>query len=286
MKRLTSLIFLILFTNYVSAINLCDTSCNLTITFPDGGSITAVEPLMFIFGDDGLVDTATAVTAYVNGNTLMLGAGEVLWFDAGGSFDLGTGGNITYTNMAIVATGALSIGAVGGTITIQDMSITAASVVINAGVINVTGSINVESDLTLAGGSSLEGSGSMILDPDSLTVIGVGSINVDTTLSIYDLNNPGTLVNIGDVSATPVTEITIDGVLYTRGDGLVFTAPDGTVGRIESVDGVFVFIPVETQEQASDSDSTSASGGTGSIWSLMLVLLLVTRLYKKVIRIR
>lgn len=101
MKSLFSLIFLFLFANSAFAANLCDTSCNLTITFPSGGSIEVTEALMFTFGTGGVLElgaTGTINTAvqpdstdYSAGGTLVLAAGESITFDAGGSLDLGAG---------------------------------------------------------------------------------------------------------------------------------------------------------------------------------------------------
>ena len=106
MKSILTTIFLFLFANSVFAANLCDTSCNLTITFPGGGSIEATEALAFTFGTGGVLDlgaTGTINTAvqpsstdFSTGGTLALAVGESITFDAGGSLDLGTGGAIDF----------------------------------------------------------------------------------------------------------------------------------------------------------------------------------------------
>ena len=99
--------------------DLCDAGCELTIDFIDGGRITAIEALTITFGDGGLVDTGGSVTAYLENETLALNAGDSLEFGPGGSFDIGAAGNIAYTDLEIDTDGTLSLGALGGTETIQ-----------------------------------------------------------------------------------------------------------------------------------------------------------------------
>jgi len=53
MRYLACLFFTLLFTHNVLATNLCATSCDLIVTFPDGGSIEAVEALAITFGTGG-----------------------------------------------------------------------------------------------------------------------------------------------------------------------------------------------------------------------------------------
>ena len=61
--------------------DLCDPGCELSITFPTGGTIEAVEALTFTFGDGCLVDTADSITAYLASETMVLNAGDSLVFD-------------------------------------------------------------------------------------------------------------------------------------------------------------------------------------------------------------
>ena len=46
MKYLTGLFSALLFSGNLFAANLCDSSCDLSITFPDGGSIEAMKLLL------------------------------------------------------------------------------------------------------------------------------------------------------------------------------------------------------------------------------------------------
>jgi len=267
MKSLFSLIFLFLFSNLVLATNLCDTSCNLTISFPSGGSIEATEALTFTFGTGGVLDlgaTGTinaavqpASTDFSAGGTLALTAGESITFDAGGSLDLGTGGNIDHTNMSIDTTGDITIEATGiaGTITISDMSIADGTISINSDAI-------VENSLTISGDATFSGTG-------LLTVSSSGSLTAaEGTIVLVDIIDfSASVINI-----LPPTEMTIDGVLYqieykiiNEEQVTVLTAPDGTTGTIEIIDGQPIFVP---------DNKNNKSNWNGSIDLFMLLNLL------------
>jgi len=308
MKQSITLIFLFLFTNSTFAANLCDASCNLTITFPDGGSITAVEPLTITFGDGGLVDTVAAIMPYVNGNTLTLGAGEALTFEAGGSFNLGMAGNIDYTNVAIETTGLITMAAVGGaeTITFLDVNISGGTVVLNSdttveigltlsgditisgsasltnmGTINViVGTTTLETNLDSSGATITSGSGTLTVSPPGSLTISGGQIVVDSTLSVVELNNLSSSINISGL-ITLLTEITIDSVLYTSDDGLLFVSPDGTTGSLDFANGAFTFVPDEAPAPVVVQAPAADSGATGIALMLMIVLLVpMMRLYQ------
>lgn len=109
MKRPLLITLLLTFAGNVHAAALCDAACVLTISFPSGGSIEAVEAVEFRFGDGGLINTAGAVTAYVDGETLVLAAGDTITFGSGGHFDLGQAGNLDYTNLRIVTDGVMDL---------------------------------------------------------------------------------------------------------------------------------------------------------------------------------
>ena len=223
MKSLFSFIFLFLFTNSAFAVNLCDSSCNLTISFPSGGSITAVESLTFTFGDAGLVDTVATNTAYVQGNTLILGVGEVLAFGAGGSLDLGTGGNLDYTNVTITTDGVIDVLAVGGTetVTLSTTTVTGGAIFNISGLFfNVQGGLAVDSTLNIissdpnvtTGCGTTAASGSLTLSGSTSTVVidtssscniiststGIPLPIFDVTLGTNDTNN-----TTGTIAITP-----------------------------------------------------------------------------------
>ena len=236
MKSLFSLIFLFLFANSAFAANLCDNSCNLTITFPTGGSITAVEPLTFTFGDAGLVDTVATSTAYVNGNTLLMGAGEVLTFAAGGSLDLGAAGNLGYSSIAITTDGDINIQAVAGTETIYlftitlsgtaNLSLTAVSIAAEGDVtIGVDGALSFNapgstSNCETTSSSSVTLTGStgtpMVIDTsDDCNTISTDIGVALGSVSITDPNAGGTLV-IGEI--TPIENGGSGGITLDSGE--------------------------------------------------------------------
>lgn len=109
MKPLFLVNLLFLFTGSIHAADLCDASCTLKISFPSGGSIEAVDPVEFEFGDGGLIDTAGSVTAYVDGEILLLRAGDTITFASGGQFDLGQAGNLNYTNIRVLTDGVMDL---------------------------------------------------------------------------------------------------------------------------------------------------------------------------------
>ena len=113
----------LIFSSTINASDLCNTSCEATITFPDGGYIEASESIVITFGAGGSIylgEAGTINTAiqpasidFSNGGTLELATGESITFDVGGSLHLGDGGNLNYSNIAINTTSALEINAIG-----------------------------------------------------------------------------------------------------------------------------------------------------------------------------
>ncbi len=191
MKSLFSFIFLFLFANSAFAANLCDTSCNLIITFPDGGSITVVEPLVLTFGDGGLVETGSATVPYANGSILEMGAGEVLTFGANGSFNLGSGGNMDYTSIAVETTGDVTVEAIGGAEVIFILNISA-----TAGTILLNSDTTIENNFSLTGDTLVGGTG-------SITNLGTVDVVSNTVTFTNSFINAGTF-NI--ISGTAVFE--------------------------------------------------------------------------------
>jgi len=258
MRYLAAFFFTLLFAHNVFADNLCDASCELTITFPDGGSIEAVEALTFTFGDGGLMDDGIVATGYAAGNTMVMLAGESITFGAGGLLTLGTGGNISYTDMRFTTTGGASIKAVGGTRTI-----TIANLVISGGLnitldainIVVNGILSLEPDGTLnliADTGAIDPDVCSIQDPaagtltlsSSTPIVTTGTCsNIATTLSISPvvltvgtidpnatLTATGTLIGTGSITLTPTMGgggvITLEPQALTQ--ELLLTFPDGT----------------------------------------------------------
>lgn len=187
MRYLAALFFTLLFTHNVLADNLCDASCELTITFPDGGSIDAVDGVTISFADGGVINDGTVTTGYAAGDTLILLVGEKLIFTAGGSITLGSGGNIDYTAMEFNSTGGGSISAVGGsgTITIADLVISGGlNITLDAANIVIMGALNLDSTSVLnviADTGAITPSVCSISDPAAATLTITGSTPIDTT---------------------------------------------------------------------------------------------------------
>lgn len=118
MLRSTGFILLFLSFNTCFADRLCDTGCGLDIDFPTGGYIQAVNDLTIVFGQSGQVNTVTSVLGFVDGDSLVLYAGERLLFAKGGSFNLGKGGNLDYSRLIIQSDGEIQLSAIGGTRTL------------------------------------------------------------------------------------------------------------------------------------------------------------------------
>ena len=189
MKSLFSFVFLFLFSNSVFAANLCDTSCNLTITFPNRGSIVAVEALTFTFGTDGVLDLGSAGTInsavppantdFSTGGTLVLAAGESISINGSGSLYLGTGGAIDHTNFAITTDGefVLDIDSVADSIYIGDLAIN--------GNFNGTGSLTINvtgTDLELG---SISTKGNISASANSINIVGsIGGSGTDSVISL------------------------------------------------------------------------------------------------------
>ena len=240
MRYLTSLFLTLLFTHNVLADNLCDASCELTITFPDGGAIEATEALTITFGEGGILNLGVTGTVNVNpqpanidfsaGGTLSLVQGESITFGDNGSITLGVGGNINYSSMLINSTGGAAIKAVGGTgtITIANLVISGGlNITFDAITIVINGSINIEPDGTLnliadtgaiepsvctiqdsaAGTLTLTGSTPIVTASTCNTIAGVLTLPAGTlTVGIIDpnatLTNTGTIVNTGTITQT------------------------------------------------------------------------------------
>ncbi len=195
MKKLFfTLLFFLAFagTSYGAAnSSLCDASCNLTISFPDGGAITAVEPLTIVFGESGFINDGATTTGYSAGDTVSLAAGKSLSFAAGGMLDLGAAGNIEYTSMRIDTSGEIDITAVGGAeqITIQDLELTGGTLTLNSTTV-VMGVLTISGDMLINAVNGISNPGTIITASGAVELAGslenTGSIGVmqDATLSL------------------------------------------------------------------------------------------------------
>jgi len=239
MDQLKTIIFLLLISQPIFATNLCDNSCELTITFPDGGSIEATEPLTFTFGTGGLLnlgETGTVNTTiqqssidYSTGGTLSLSTGESISFDSNGSLDLGSGGNFDYTSISISGPITANISAMDGTETVSLSSL----IIFGDSTFNFDAKLIEILDLTSDSSVTINGS-----DTDNSFIIG--------SVSVQTLNlNGGSGSDTFDISSTlpygsntSFTGENSTGIMFTTdsiNDPILITSP--TINFSDSTNG-------------------------------------------------
>jgi len=181
MKHLFFFLLFLLSINQAHAQNWCDPSCNLLISFPEGGSMDATEPLTLTFSQNGLLDLGEAGTInssvqpantnYSNGGELSLSAGESITFGKGGVLELGSEGNINTTSLNISTTGG------GGT------------TILVFGSINSSGTLNTDAQISLNNG-------------DVFTDINLSDVN-----SFGEVQELGSLPSVsGFINSTPESQ--------------------------------------------------------------------------------
>jgi len=228
MRYLAAFFFTLLFSHNVFADNLCHASCELTITFPGGGSIEAVEALTLTFGDGGVVNDGSATTGYAAGDSVVLLAGESITFGTEGLLTLGAGGNITYTDMRFITTGGASIKAVGGsrTITIANLVISGGlNITLDAINIVVNGNLNLDSGGTLnliADTGAIEPAVCSIQDPAA------GTLTLSSSTPILTTGTCSNIATILSIGPTVFTVGTIDPNATLTGTGTITLTP--TIG--------------------------------------------------------
>ena len=208
--KLLPYLLLLLFSSHAAYADLlCNESCEFSATFPQGGSLEAIDELTLVFGSGGELTLGTGGTVntaiqpnsldFASGGSLQLAAGESITFGPGGSMVLGSGGNMDTLNFNLTSTGNVSIEAVGGSQSI-DLS----------GILDVTGNLTLISDV-LRLNSYVTGENQLPLE-NSVTLSGGGSppqlqspnITVEITTLIIPPNltiTSGTA--IGDVIFEP-----------------------------------------------------------------------------------
>lgn len=245
----------------VHAENLCDLNCTLSISFPTGGTIEAVESLTITFGDGGLVDTAGSVTAYLDGETLILNANESLVFGSGGRFDIGTFGNFDYTNLAITTGGTITLIAEGGDEQIQIPAdgklsfLGGAAFNLNSSIVNSgTLEIGTNTSLNVFGPGAPSGCEITSSSGATISVNGSNSVTIDNNLSCNTtytllLNSPilvaGTLTIVDTESNTAIGTLTLDdtSVINTAGPlTLLDTEEDAGAGTFSFYFLILLFV--------------------------------------------
>jgi len=265
------------------------------LDFVNGGSIEAVEPVTITFGDGGLVDTGSASTAYVAGDTLVLAAGESLVFAAGGQLRLGSGGNIDLSSVIFNVDGNVSLGdTAGGEVTLWSGS---ALNIQNGGGLTLNSPFTVAGTLDLSGGTLQPASvGTITLNPTGNIVAGtldlsggvlqsgsVGTITLNPTSNIDVGANSFVINNISSITPTVVavgpislTALTVDDLGILQG----FEMPTANGGNCTIQDEVCIdsqgqrYALVEGQFVLANDDDASGSSGLFD-WLMISVLLLL-----------
>lgn len=263
---------LLLLANAASGANLCNQNCLLSISFPNGGSIEAVEALSITFGDGGLVDTAGSVTAYVAGETLTLNAGDSLDFGSGGSFDIGNAGNIDYTNMAITTKGEVRLTAVGGDERLQ-IHAEGRLAFADAALISVESAFYNEGTLVIGDGSILNLSGPAQPDGCDLSSPGGATLSVSAAAPLVLDNNSG--CNVLNTILTTTPAVTAGSLSLTDpATNVVLGNFSPSIAQPPFAGGLTL---ADTDDDRNTGDS-SASGGSGATsvglyWLLFLAAL-------------
>ena len=279
MKLISALLLLLAFSSNLYASNLCDASCDISITFPDGGSIEAAEALSITFGDGGYINNGVVITGYSAGDVLSLSAGESIDFQNNGSFETGSGGNVDYADIMIITNGTMDLAAVEGseTISIQDMTILGRAAVTISSNVEVaengtfyvfSGPVSISSDLVFTNNGSVSGSfefesATLSLGNDSFDFSGPVLIEVDGPLSITSRSGV-----IGSPTAASVIVSVPSDDADTSGASEMLSASETSEETIVS----------RTSEEVPASglqEAQAASGGSLNLPALFIALLLL-----------
>lgn len=273
MKYLASLLFSLLFNHSINATILCDASCELIISFPEGGSIVADETVLLTFGTDGFINLGATGTVntnpqpvstnYATGGMLLLGKGESITFDNDGSLVLGTGGNIEYTAITINSAGGASLTAVENIeeIFINNLTLSGGiNLTFSAKTLTVSGNLIIDVNSTLT----------LIAESDALvpSVCSVHDATSGVTLSTGHINtadNCNTIANNLSLSAGELTVVAIDPNANLITTGSITIVEDPT-----AVDLNEITIP-------QDNSNEDGSGANGIYWLLLIPTILFYR---------
>jgi hypothetical protein len=271
MKYLAGILFSLFLIGPASAANLCDSSCELSVSFPDGGSIEAVKDLTITFGDGGYINNGSVVTGYSAGDVVTLSAGESIDFQANGEFQLGNG-NIDYSDVLIISNGVMQLAAVDGQskVYIHDMTllgeaslnISSDFEVVEGGAFHIfSGPVTASSDLVFVNNGSVSGmfvfdNATMSIEEENYQITGAVLIEADRLLTMESVQT----------SYSDTTEI------------VIATIPKASASVDEggAEDGVDNSAAASTSDSASTSASASGGSGMIGIASLFGVALLLS----------
>lgn len=247
---------------------LCNSSCDLTIVFPDGGTLTATEALRVYFGVGGFIDLGDTGTVnasaqpdtlvFPDGGSLVLDPGESITFDVGGSIRTAPGGNLAYTRVAV--TTDVSIDAVldegSESVDLLDLTVDGSGTVTVSvdGIINLNGSISA-------------GDANLLFD--SVSAITIKDSTGATTAECSSTSNDGTVVTLSSTSSlvspgtSCVGSISVGGVT----GGIINLSESATIAVNTDVTIAEVEAEAENLERSKDD-------GLGQIDLLTLAVLL------------
>ena len=278
MKYLTRLLLPLLFSSNLLASDLCDSSCDLSITFPDGGSIEAVKDIKIEFGTGGYITNNGVTTGYSKGDDLEFDSGESLIFSSGGKLVLGEGGNIDHSEMTITSNGVMNLAAVGGKkkVEIRDLNLLGQLTLNMSSDFTVTkrrlfyiesGSVVALTDLVFKNSGYVYGQfvfGDAILIQGEEQTAFSGEVFLESyqkfkIISVVAVEEPEVIVEPPEVVELPVVPVDIGGEV---------AATDSTT-------------PGSTSDSAIEPTAYGSAGGFISMLSLMAVsvLLLFARRY-------
>jgi hypothetical protein len=300
-KSLFLILALFSLINSAFAQNLCDDSCEFTATFPEGGSLEAIDELTLTFGtggelilgEGGTVNTAIQPSSldFSSGRTLLLSAGESITFGPGGSLVLGTGGNIDALGYNLITTGDISIGATGGNQVIYingDLSVSGA-LSFSSPTLELGSTITAGSQLNLENSTTISGSNSIIV-PESTTLTIENVVTEPSSGSLTLSSNSGVIIS-PVISSTPLP-LNFQPLQSLDGfNGFELPTSDGgncTVASPECIsdDGAIYVLTTEgslvKKEAPSDSSTSGSSGSLDlSLLGFFMILLFSPGIRKK-----
>jgi hypothetical protein len=272
MKHLTGLFLLILLSGKTFAANLCDASCDLSISFPDGGSILAVKSLTITFGNGGFINNGSVVTGYSAGDVVSVAEGNTIDFQSNGSLDLGNG-NIDYTAIMITSNGVMNLAATQGDskIYISDVTLLGSA------------ALNLDSDIEVVAGGAFHMFSGPVTTSSAIVFTNNGSVSglFDFELATLELDNEvydvtgSILIEADRQLEISSTETFIEAEPVTLSAVILNTSEEPT----DTNDAQQGQVPANTNDSVV-SATASDEGGSGMInlsYLSIIALLLLTR---------
>lgn len=311
------LLVLVLFSLIPSAYaeNLCDESCEFSVTFPQGGRLEAIDELTLTFGPDGELILGTAGTVntaipplsvdFSSAGTLVLSAGESITFGSGGALVLGTGGYIDGLSYNLYTTGDICIDSSGE---IKNFNNTNGNIYLTGGnqTINFTCGWNASGTQSLASPSSalnstitsgvnlnlanstiISGTGSILVPQSATLTIGdveavvVGDFLLSSGSGVIDTSNTGIIYSNTEL-ASPLPELEFQPLssFFDTLNGLELTTSDGGICQVTAPecvtdDGTIYVLSTEGNLVKKEAANDSSASGNSGSTGLPMTGLLM-----------